>query len=102
VSDVSDVPDVPVAGVPVAMKELLAEVIGDPALAGRISDDADVVDELRLDSLQMISFLLAIEDRFDVELDFESLQLDDLRSLRRFCALVLPGVSGVSGVPESR
>jgi acyl carrier protein len=99
VSDVSDVPEVAVPGVPVAMKELLAEVIGDPALAGSISDDADVVDDLRLDSLQMISFLLAIEDRFDVELDFESLQLDDLRSLRRFCALVLPGVSGV---PESR
>jgi acyl carrier protein len=82
---VSDVPDVPLA-----MKELLAEVMGDPGLAGGISDDADVVDELRLDSLQMISFLLAIEDRFDVELDFESLELDDLRSLRRFSALVLP------------
>jgi acyl carrier protein len=84
---VSDVPD---SGVPVAMKELLAEVMGDPGLVAGISDDADVVDELRLDSLQMISFLLAIEDRFDVELDFESLGLDDLRSLRRFCALVLP------------
>lgn len=82
--------------VPAALKELLAEVIGDPGLATGISDDADLVDDLRLDSLQMISFLLAVEDRFDVELDFESLELDDLRSLRRFCALVLPGV------PESK
>ena len=91
-----DLPDAPDPDVPVAMKELLAEVMGDPGLVDGIADDADVVDDLRLDSLQMISFLLAIEDRFDVELDFESLQLDDLRSLRRFCALVL------AGVPESR
>lgn len=81
------------SAVPVALKELLAEVLGDPDLAGRIGDDVDVVDELGLDSLQMISFLLAVEDRFDVEIDFESLQLDDLRSLSRFCALVLPGVA---------
>lgn len=78
--------------VPAAMKELLAEILGDPRLAASIPDDVDIVDDLRLDSLQMISFLLAIEDRFDVELDFESLGLDDLRSLRQFCALVLPGV----------
>jgi acyl carrier protein len=78
--------------VPAAMtqlKELLAEVLGDPDRAGTIPDDADLVDGLRLDSLQMITFLLAVEDRFDVELDFTTLELDDLRSLRHFCTLAL-------------
>lgn len=86
--------------VPTALKELVADVLRDPGLAAGLPDDADLVDGLRLDSLQMISFLLAVEDRFDVELDFESLELDDLRSLRRFGARVLPGVRDGRGVPE--
>jgi acyl carrier protein len=81
------------SAVPLALKELLADAAGDPGLAARLPDDVDVVDDLGLDSLQMISFLLAVEDRFDVEIDFEALQLDDLRSLDRFCALALPGVA---------
>lgn len=72
------------------LKDVLAGVLGDASLAERLSDDVDVVDEVGLDSLQMISFLLAIEDRFDVEVDFGALELDDLRSLRGFAALIRP------------
>ena len=66
-----------------ATKEVLAGVLDgtDPALIG---SDADLVDDYGLDSLQVISFLLGIEDRFDVELDYEGLELDDLRSVRQF------------------
>lgn len=71
-----------------AIKEVLAEVLANGTTAADIGSDADLVDEYGLDSLQMISFLLAIEDRFDLELDYEGLDLDDLRSVRQFTGYV--------------
>jgi acyl carrier protein len=81
--DVSDLNDV--TG---RVKALLAQVLGEPGLAATIGDDAGIVTDLGLDSIQMINFLLQVEDEFDVELDFESLDLDHLGSVRRFCAFV--------------
>ena len=56
--------------------------------AGEIGPEADLVEQYGLDSLQTITFLLAIEDEFDLELDYPSLQLDDLRSVRQFSTCV--------------
>jgi len=36
----------------------------------------------------MISFLLGIEDTFDLELDYENLELDHLRSVAQFASYV--------------
>jgi len=46
-----------------------------------ISDNADLMNDIGLDSLQMINFLLQLEDNFDVELDFDSLDYSHMRSL---------------------
>jgi acyl carrier protein len=74
----------------IRVRGVLAEVLHDkfdrPEL---ITVDADMVQELGIDSLQAIQFLLQIEDEFDVELDYENLQLDHLRSVRYFTAEVL-------------
>ncbi|NUT50031.1 MAG: acyl carrier protein [Saccharothrix sp.] len=66
------------------IKEVLASVLANGITADEIADDADLVEEYGLDSLQTISLLLGIEDVFDVELDYDSLDLDHLRSVRRF------------------
>ena len=70
------------------IKAVLAGVLANGIEPAEIGHDADLVDEYGLDSLQMISFLLGIEDEFDVELDYENLQLDDLRSVRQFGGFV--------------
>ncbi|NUU21880.1 MAG: acyl carrier protein [Streptomycetaceae bacterium] len=75
------------------LKALVAEILGDPGLAAGIADDADLVDELGLDSVQMIRFLLGTEDAFDLELDFEALELDHIRSVRLFAEFVLREVA---------
>ncbi|WTW93981.1 acyl carrier protein [Streptomycetaceae bacterium NBC_01309] len=75
------------------LKVLAARALGDPDMAGRIGDDADLVDELGLDSIQMIQFLLGTEDEFDLELDFEALELDHIRSVRLFAVFVLREVA---------
>ncbi|MFE7815817.1 acyl carrier protein [Streptomyces sp. NPDC057433] len=76
------------------VQSVLAEVLADKVLPEQITVDADMVQELGLDSLQAIQFLLRVEDEFDVELDYETLSLDHLRSVRYFTAEVLGRLVG--------
>jgi acyl carrier protein len=70
------------------VKIVLAKVLDNGLTAEEIGSEADLVEEYGLDSLQTITFLLAIEDEFDLELDYPQLQLDDLRSVRQFSTFV--------------
>ncbi|SDD08703.1 acyl carrier protein [Streptomyces prasinopilosus] len=76
------------------VRGVLAEVLAGKVLPEQITVDADMVQELGLDSLQAIQFLLRVEDEFDVELDYETLSLDHLRSVRYFTAEVLGRLVG--------
>ncbi|BBJ46850.1 hypothetical protein SSPO_095680 [Streptomyces antimycoticus] len=71
------------------VRSMLAEVLVGRIPAELITVHADIVQEPGLDSLQAIQFLLGIEDEFDLELDYETLSLDHLRSVRFFTAEVL-------------
>jgi acyl carrier protein len=71
---------------------LLADVVG-PERAAVIDADTDLLDDVMLDSIQMISFLLRVEDDLEVEIDFESLGLDQVRTLRIFTRFLLAGVA---------
>ncbi|MFD3732237.1 acyl carrier protein [Streptomyces sp. NPDC058632] len=71
------------------VRNVLVEVLEGKALPEQITTDADMVRDLGLDSLQAIQFLLRVEDEFDVELDYENLRLDHLRSVRFFTTEVL-------------
>nr|WP_052478556.1 acyl carrier protein [Kibdelosporangium sp. MJ126-NF4]CEL19014.1 hypothetical protein [Kibdelosporangium sp. MJ126-NF4]CTQ95184.1 hypothetical protein [Kibdelosporangium sp. MJ126-NF4] len=70
------------------IKTVLATVLGSGITPEQIRSDADLVEEYGLDSLQTISFLLGIEDAFDLELDYETLELDHLRSVNQFTAYI--------------
>jgi acyl carrier protein len=70
------------------VREVLVGVLSNGMTPDEVSRDADLVEEYGLDSLQMISFLLGIEDSFDLELDYENLELDHLRSVAQFASYV--------------
>lgn len=70
------------------VKELLADALRDTGTAREIRDDDDIVHGLGLDSLQMIHFLLGVETRFEIALDFEKIDLDTLGSVKQFAQLV--------------
>ena len=74
------------------IRALLADVVG-PDRAAVIGVDTDLVEEVMLDSIQMIAFLLRVEDDLDVEVDFESLGLDHVRTLRSFTRFLLAGAT---------
>lgn len=68
--------------------EILAEVKKDPSLASRVTGSSHLVDDLNLDSLQMIDLILKVQDKFSVVVDFDSFQVEHLTSLDRFTQYV--------------
>lgn len=65
------------------IKQILAEVKAAPDLAATLSDDADIINEVGLDSLQVVTFLFKLEEAFEIEIDFEQFDYSDLNSIRR-------------------
>jgi acyl carrier protein len=65
-----------------AIKEIIAKLRGSPELATELSDTADLVNGLALDSLEMLQFMLELEDRLAIRIDFDRLEFSYLRSIR--------------------
>jgi acyl carrier protein len=63
------------------LKKILAKIKSDPALAAGLADTADLVDEVGLDSLEMLQFMLEVEATLAVQIDFDKLEFSALRSL---------------------
>ena len=63
------------------LKAILEHVTGKAGLAERLSDTANVIDDVGLDSLEMMNFMLEIERRLAVDIDFDKLDFDAMRSL---------------------
>jgi acyl carrier protein len=72
---------------------LLADIVG-PERAALIHADANLVDDAMLDSILMITFLLRVEDELDREIDFDSLGLENVRTLRSFTEYLLDRDTG--------
>lgn len=53
-----------------------------------IERETNIIRDLGLDSLQMIEFLLTVEDELQVELDFETMDMEFLESVDSFCLFV--------------
>lgn len=62
--------------------------MGDTNLAEVLSSDADIVNDIGFDSLQMIAFILRVEEECDVEFDFETFDYSQLTSIETFCRFV--------------
>ena len=74
-------------------KAALGDVLGNPEIAATITEDTDIINDLGLDSIQAINFLLALEDVFDVDLEFEELTYEQLRKFSRVCGFVIAAMA---------
>ena len=70
------------------IKELLAEVMGDAAAAGSWNDDTDIINDIGIDSLQIVRFMMALEDILGISLDYEDLSFDDFSSISRLAEYI--------------
>jgi len=68
--------------------KILVEVTGNQDLTAELPDSTDIINEIGLDSIQMINFVLLIEDEFRIEIDFESFNVSNLQSISVLCEYI--------------
>ena len=69
--------------------EIIADYIrSEMAYEGDIEPDIDLLDEKILDSFSIVQVALFIQEQFDIELEAEDLNRDNLASLNNMLALV--------------
>lgn len=73
--------------------DLLVRVKDEPAVVEIARGSSHLVNDLGLDSIQLINLILLVEEEFDVEVDFDSFQIEHLSSLSRFADFI-------SGLPR--
>ncbi|QWU13711.1 acyl carrier protein [Paenibacillus sophorae] len=67
-----------------SIKEIIIKVKEDESLRSTLTPESDLINDVGLDSLQMINFILEIEDQFGVEIVYEDLDYNSLLSIERF------------------
>ncbi len=77
------------------IKSILADIKENQDLAVNLSDEADIVNEVGLDSLQLVTFLFKIEEAFSIEIDFEQFDYADLSSINRLAELLAAQQSAI-------
>lgn len=71
-----------------AIKNIVARLKRQPALAESLSDTADLIDDVGLDSLEMLQFMLELEESLQIQIDFDRLEFSSLRSIRQLAGLL--------------
>lgn len=70
------------------VKTILIETLNKPELQETVNESTNLMADLGTDSLQLIDFMLAIEDEYDVEFDFDNFDISHFYSLKAFTAFV--------------
>ncbi|MEJ2069844.1 MAG: phosphopantetheine-binding protein [Syntrophobacterales bacterium] len=70
------------------IKNMLGIVKEDAELPDKISDHANIINDVGLDSLQLLNFLLLVEETLQVEINFEKLEARYLSSIINFCDFI--------------
>ncbi|SHI58720.1 acyl carrier protein [Clostridium cavendishii DSM 21758] len=65
--------------------EILSEIKEDEALKDSLTLDSNIIDDVGIDSLQMINFILRVEEVFNKEIDYEKFEFSYLQSINSFC-----------------
>ena len=75
-----------------ATKDKIKKMISDEVLVGvdveDIGDDASLISDLNLDSIQMLTLITGLESEFDIMLDEDDLDLEKLSSVNRIAEFV--------------
>lgn len=63
------------------IKNILEHVKQRPGLAKKLTSESDIINEVGLDSLEMVEFMLKLEEGLDIALDFDKLEFSYLSSI---------------------
>ena len=60
---------------------LLAKTIDDENSKDTWTAETDIINDIGIDSIQLVRFMLSIEDELGISLDFDDLDFDDFSSI---------------------
>ena len=64
------------------LKQILTTLKALPGPSTDIPDTADIVNDMKIDSIEMLQFMLEVEARLAIRIDFEKLEFSTLSSIR--------------------
>lgn len=68
---------------------IICEVKEDMSLKEKIKNSTDLLNEIDIDSLQLINIILRLEDELDFEIDFNEFDMDNLKSIDLLCKYIV-------------
>ncbi len=76
----------------VAVKRILQSIVvdisGDQTLIEWLTESTNLVTQVGLDSLQLVTFMMRAEQQLGIEIEYQDVNLDDVSSIDRFCAFL--------------
>lgn len=66
------------------IKMILTEVINNPEISSNLTNDSNLIIDAGLDSLMMISFIVSIEEKLNINIDFDNFNFEHLNSISEF------------------
>ncbi|UUZ84743.1 phosphopantetheine-binding protein [Paenibacillus sp. P26] len=67
------------------MIQIISEVKNDPSLIHSLTGSSSILRDSGMESLQIVHFILKIEDEFDVEINFDEFDMEHLSTVDAFC-----------------
>jgi acyl carrier protein len=64
-----------------AIKRVLGKIKSSPDLEVQLPDTANIIEDVGLDSLEMLQFMLEIEEEMAILIDFDTLEYEHLHSI---------------------
>jgi acyl carrier protein len=65
------------------IKRIVSVLKRSPGLAAELHDDTNLIEDVKLDSLEMLQFMLEVEETLAVRIDFDALHFSHLQSISR-------------------
>jgi len=69
------------------IKQIISEIKQNPLLISSINDDAHLMHDIGLTSLEIMSLMLRLERDFDLEIDVENIKSDSFKTISKLCNL---------------
>lgn len=73
------------SSVKLSLRELVHDITGIKVA----SDDTDLIETGTLDSLALVSLIMALENSFSVSIDFDDIELGSFRGVTAVCDLMI-------------
>ena len=70
------------------IKRILAAVKALPGSPADLADDTDIINDVGLDSIELLSFMLEVEAQMEIRIDFDRMEFSTLSSIARLAAFL--------------